>query len=99
MENKYDFSPFRFFEKELTSKDGQRFTVTNFMCPIEDMERYIAELKEKEKDTLRFVLKRGKTGKLYAIVDTFEPKPKPKPAEITANDVTKIEAQEQDLPF
>lgn len=97
MENKYDFSPFRFFEKELTSKDGQRFTVTNFMCPIEDMERYIAELKDKGKDTLRFVLKRGKTGKLYAIVDTFEPNPKP--AEIQANDVTKIEAQEQDLPF
>lgn len=97
MENKYDFSPFRFFEKELTSKDGQRFTVTNFMCPIDDMERYIAGLKDEGKDTLRFVLKRGKTGKLYAIVDTFEPKPKP--AEIQANDVTKIEAQEQDLPF
>ena len=97
MENKYDFSPFRFFEKELTSKDGQIFTVTNFMCTIEDMERYIAELKEKGKDTMRFVLKRGKTGKIYAIVDTFEPKPKP--AETYANDVTKVEAQEQDLPF
>ena len=97
MENKYDFSPIRFFEKELTSKDGQIFTVTNFMCQIENMERYIAELKEKGKDTMRFVLKRGKTGKLYAIVDTFEPKPKP--AETYANDVTKVEAQEQDLPF
>ena len=88
MENKYDFSPFRFFEKELTSKDGQRFTVTNFMCPIEDMERYIAVLKDEGKDTLRFGIKRRKTGKLYEIVDTFETKPKP--AEIQAK---------EDLPF